>query len=187
MPFFNHSTRSVHFKVIYWGAPGAGRRTCVRFLIAQLPPTRGRLDVFGASDTLDAHLAPPSIAPIRGYTVRVDVSALASGSVTPPEGSQFARVVDAVVFVADARRDRRAANREALAALELTSAARAPRVLQLNMQDLPGIASPDEVLADVGSAWQAVVLSCAVTGKGVVEAVRHAVRAPYLAAREHEA
>lgn len=97
------------------------------------------------------------------------------------EHIEFLEQVDAVVFVADSQSERRGANEEALERLRAglhavgRSDANIPLVLQANKRDLPNAASFAEVQSWVRWPHLELVPSIALTGDGVVTAIRLAL------------
>jgi signal recognition particle receptor subunit beta len=175
-------TRSV--RIVYCGPSESGKTTNLEALARALPDrARGRL----------VQLATDTNRTLYFDLLTIDASNGSAGPVielfTVP-GQNFyltarrriLREADGIVFVADSRRERLAANVEALhdvvAAIHDSGRDldRVPAVLQFNKCDEPSAMSPADLLAALECENEPFVQAVAHEGRGVVETFRLVAR-----------
>src|SRR3990172_8031896 len=151
---FNFAERTIKAKVVYYGPAQSGKTTNLE-QIHRLTDTGGvnrLVSLNTAQDrTLFFDLLPFSLGAVGGYDFKVQLY-------TVPGQVQYnatRRVVlagaDAVVFVADSRRDQTKENQAAFENMKVNLLAnrlvpeKIPLVLQYNKQDLPDLLVRDEL------------------------------------------
>jgi mutual gliding-motility protein MglA len=192
MATINFALREITAKVVYFGATGAGCTTNVEQLHANLDGRRkGELHGFGPEQPAERSwfFQYAIDGPIAGFDLVVRTYALPGGIEIAAHREEVARDVDAVVLVADARRDRNPANTEALLAMEEVlqrtgrELSQLPVVIQVNHTDAPDARAVADVIFDLNPLGFQVFEAVAREGRGVretheaiVEALRARIR-----------
>ncbi len=173
--------RTLGFRLLYWGAEGAGKTTNLEAAHKKLPvKERGELRKLahpwgGAGLAFDYEPADGGSA--TGVKARFQLEEAPVDA--PPEHLASA---DGVIFVADARRDRLEANIAALAALERAWRAvrkdplRPVTVFQWNRQDQADLLPAPDLAARLGVPTSGAFAASALRGHGVLATVRAAAR-----------
>lgn len=190
MAFINYMRREIHLKIVYWGPAMAGKATTLQFVFDRTPAESrdtmtsmemagGRMMFFGYE--------PQGLGQRGGLKTRLVMPTTLSGPA--PYDAAYGMVLrnaDAVVFVADSQAERLAANREALAALELGLAQleyeSTPLVFQYNKRDLPDASPIAELELALNSRGRPSFESVATNGVGVFEALKVATELALAAA-----
>ena len=192
MAQLHFSTRDIVAKIVYFGATGAGCNTSVRRLY-DLVPARDRsgLHRFGAvtSDEVSWYFdyAPLDAPVLSGFALRLRVVSLPGGVDLDAHRDALLDDLDAVVFVADARREKDAANVDMLIALERALALQGVGLgqlcaaIQVNQGDREDSRVADAVAADLNPYGFPVFSAVAAAGEGLREA--HAAVVGQLAER----
>ncbi|HKC23716.1 MAG TPA: ADP-ribosylation factor-like protein [Thermoanaerobaculia bacterium] len=178
MVLFNHSTRELTAKIVYYGAGLCGKTTNLKLLHERLEKgTAGRLlSLATAQDrTIYFDLLPVELGNIKGYTVRFQLCTV-PGQVYYNETRKLVlRGVDGIVFVVDSQWSMLSHNlesfqnlRENLADADVAFDA-LPLVVQYNKRDLAGVLSVDALQESLGFQSYPYVEAIASAGKGVVE------------------
>lgn len=177
---FNFAERTIKAKVVYYGPAQSGKTTNLEQIHRLTDPAgvNRLISLNTAQDrTLFFDLLPFSLGAVGGYDFKVQLY-------TVPGQVQYnatRRVVlagaDAVVFVADSRRELVKENQAAFENMKVNLLAnrlvpeKIPLVLQYNKQDLDGLASRDE-LEKLLNAWSRQAFpAVASRGEGVLEAL----------------
>jgi len=178
---FNHSSRELTAKIVYYGPALGGKTTNLRSLHAKLDQaSRGRLlSLATAQDrTIYFDLLPVELGNIKGYTVRFQLCTV-PGQVFYNETRKIVlRGVDGVVFVVDSQpamlshalesfQNLRENLREEKVALESL-----PVVIQYNKRDLPSALSVAALQESLGFSAYPFVEASAANGAGIVETFR---------------
>jgi signal recognition particle receptor subunit beta len=181
MVLFNHSTRELTAKIVYYGAGLCGKTTNLMQLHDRLEKgTAGRLlSLATAQDrTIYFDLLPVELGNIKGYTVRFQLCTV-PGQVYYNETRKLVlRGVDGIVFVVDSQWSMLSHNLESFQNLRenLADADIAfeglPLVVQYNKRDLAGVLSVDALQESLGFQSYPYVEAIASAGKGVVEAFK---------------
>lgn len=122
--FIHEQRREVNAKIVYLGPGGA--RASVLFVHSRLDPaTLGATlaERVGENDLEAFDFTPAARPGAEGYSVRYHVFSADSGVLGAAALQLLLRKIDALVFVADGRRDALTANAEAFTAVRRTSAA----------------------------------------------------------------
>ena len=173
----NPAARELIFKVVYYGPGMAGKTSNLRWLRDQAPEGT-------ASDlvTVDTHsertlhfdLLAVDLGEIQGHRVRIEFHTVPGQSYYAATRRQVLTGADAVVFVADSRREALDENIASMNEMldnlrQLGMPSQIPLVLQYNKQDLPTAVKPEQLdpLMNVRN-WPSRAAS-AVNGHGVNE------------------
>ncbi|MCE7959972.1 MAG: hypothetical protein DYH06_18845, partial [Acidobacteria bacterium ACB2] len=181
MVLFNHSTRELTAKIVYYGPGLCGKTTNLRLLHDRLDRgTVGRLlSLSTAQDrTIYFDLLPVELGNIKGYTVRFQLCTV-PGQVFYNETRKLVlRGVDGIVFVVDSQWSMLSHNLESFQNLKENldeqglSLDQIPLVIQFNKRDLPGVLPVETLQESLGFGSYAFVDAVASEGRGVVETFR---------------
>ncbi len=178
MVAFNHETREIAIKVVYYGPALSGKTTNLQSLFQRIDPTvRGRLMTLDTKDdrTLFFDMMPVFFRSASGVKVKLKLYTVPGQVMHESTRRIVLQGTDAIAFVADCRRSETAVTlaywNNMLANLEANGLdpRSLPIVLQLNKRDLPGAREDDE-LEDLMEVVKPLVLTAvAIRGEGVVE------------------
>ncbi len=181
MALFNHTTRELTAKIVYYGPALGGKTTNLRTLHAKLDhAAKGKLlSLSTAQDrTIYFDLLPVELGNIKGYTVRFQLCTV-PGQVFYNETRKIVlRGVDGVVFVVDSQPAMLSHNLESFQNLrenlrgERTSLEGIPIVIQYNKRDLPASLSVATLQESLDLAAYPFVEASATEGAGIVETFR---------------
>lgn len=154
--FFNHSTREIILKIVYYGPGLCGKTTNIKYINeATRADARGKLITLEtkAERTLFFDFLPLSLPPIRGYNTRLHLYTVPGQLFYAASRKLIMKGADGVIFVADSQQDRFEANLVAMDDLKENLAAynykleEMPFVIQYNKRDLPDITPVEELRA----------------------------------------
>ncbi len=178
MALFNHSTREVTAKIVYYGPALCGKTTNLKVLHDRLEKgTVGRLlSLATAQDrTIYFDLLPLELGNIKGYTVRFQLCTV-PGQVHYNETRKIVlKGVDGIVFVVDSQWSVLAPNQESFQNLKEnlkdqgTSLDAIPLVIQYNKRDIPGVLPVEALQSALHFQELPFVEAVATEGQGVVE------------------
>ena len=178
MVLFNHSTRELTAKIVYYGPGLCGKTTNLRLLHEKLEQgTTGRLlSLSTAQDrTIYFDLLPVELGNVKGYTVRFQLCTV-PGQVFYNETRKLVlRGVDGIVFVVDSQWSMLSHNLESFQNLRENMVEldqpfdETAVVIQYNKRDLPGVLSVQALQESLGFQDYPYVEAVAAGGKGVVE------------------
>ena len=178
MVLFNHSTRELTAKIVYYGPGLCGKTTNLRLLHEKLDPgTTGRLlSLSTAQDrTIYFDLLPVELGNVKGYTVRFQLCTV-PGQVFYNETRKLVlKGVDGLVFVVDSQWSMLSHNLESFQNLRENmkelgqSLDETAVVIQYNKRDLPGVLSVQALQESLGFQPYPFVESVAADARGVVE------------------
>lgn len=178
MVLFNHSTRELTAKIVYYGPGLCGKTTNLRLLHEKLDQaTTGRLlSLSTAQDrTIYFDLLPVELGNVKGYTVRFQLCTV-PGQVFYNETRKLVlKGADGIVFVVDSQWSMLSHNLESFQNLRENMADlgqsldEAAVVIQYNKRDLPGVLSVQALQESLGFQEFPFVESIAADAKGVVE------------------
>jgi signal recognition particle receptor subunit beta len=178
MVAFNHETREIAVKVVYYGPALSGKTTNLQSLFQRIDPTvRGRLMTLDTKDdrTLFFDMMPVFFRSASGVKVKLKLYTVPGQVMHESTRRIVLQGTDAIAFVADGRRSEAAVTlaywNNMLANLEANGLdPRAlPIVLQLNKRDLPGAREEDELEDLMQTVKPLVLQAVAIRGEGVVE------------------
>ncbi|MCA9623258.1 MAG: gliding-motility protein MglA [Myxococcales bacterium] len=182
MAFVDLAARKIAMTVVYYGPAGSGKTACIRHVYARTGGAQ-------AAPPRDDHrrgyydLLPLQLGEIRGFRTHFDLLSVPSGDAAAETRRALLEKVDGVVFVADGREERGAANAASLAELRVflsthgLDLALLPYVVQVNHADAPSAASPATTATPLirwhpQPAAVPVLTTVATTGAGVFEALK---------------
>ena len=178
MVLFNHSTRELTAKIVYYGPGLCGKTTNLRLLHEKLDQaTTGRLlSLSTAQDrTIYFDLLPVELGNVKGYTVRFQLCTV-PGQVFYNETRKLVlKGADGIVFVVDSQWSMLSHNLESFQNLRenMTELGQnlndSAVVIQYNKRDLPGVLSVQALQESLGFQEYPFVESIAADAKGVVE------------------
>ncbi len=178
MVAFNHETREIALKVVYYGPALSGKTTNLQALFQRIDPkVRGRLMTLDTKDdrTLFFDMMPVFFRTVSGVKVKLKLYTVPGQVMHESTRRIVLQGTDAIAFVADGRRSEAAPTlaywNNMLKNLEANGLD--PRVLplvvQLNKRDLPDCRSEEEI-ADLSQVVKPLVVpAVAIRGEGVVE------------------
>jgi hypothetical protein len=168
----------VNARIVYWGIPGAGKRTNLRVIYAKLRPDhRGELRELPTrlDPTVSYALLPIELGEVGGVRTRIQVLTAPSGAEQAPTRKQLLDRADGVVFVADAQRERLSENLACLDELRAALAAygrpleQVPLVIQYNKRDLSDPYALEELHRKLGMRGVAAFEAVARDGTAVLQ------------------
>lgn len=188
MPRLHNDGREVVVKLLYWGAPGAGTTTNLRWLVANAPePERGRLiELTTESEQGQAfEFLPLASMPLGPWQLRWHLYTVPGAVADAAVRTQLRSDADGVVFVADARGAPLAPTLQAFAQC-LAETRGLPVVVQYNGTDPPDAAAVTELRGAFEGAAAGRTLghqvANALAGDGVPETLQRCMEATLLAA-----
>jgi signal recognition particle receptor subunit beta len=194
MAFIDHDARELHFKIVYYGVGLCGKTTNLQYVFHRTHPDHRRAMVSIATETermLSFDLAPQSLAPIDGRTIRLHLYTVPGAVFYDVSHVRLLYGVDGVVFVADSQRARAEANVESLEQLEIDLGTHGlglreiPLVMQYNKRDLPEVLTVAQLDVLLGSVECPRIEAIAMTGVGVFDTLRAIAEQIVAPRREH--
>jgi len=178
MVLFNHATREMTAKIVYYGPGLCGKTTNLLVIFDKLDPkSKGKmLSLATKSDrTLFFDLLPVDIGKVGAFNLKMQLYTV-PGQVFYNETRKLVlRGADAVVFVADSQPSMLDSTRESFANLlenleeNQIDVNELPIVIQFNKRDIPGVL-PVEVLQEkLGFEGYPFTEASAIKGEGVME------------------
>src|SRR6476660_4515028 len=154
MVLFNHATREMTAKIVYYGPGLCGKTTNPMVIFEKLDPKqKGKmLSLATKTDrTLFFDLLPVDIGKVGNFNLKVQLYTV-PGQVFYNETRKLVlKGVDGIVFVADSQETMAGANVESFKNLEENLRAHGiklseiPHVIQFNKRDLPKLSSIDDL------------------------------------------
>jgi signal recognition particle receptor subunit beta len=178
MVLFNHATREMTAKIVYYGPGLCGKTTNLMVIFDKLDPKqKGKmLSLATKTDrTLFFDLLPVDIGKVGNFNLKIQLYTV-PGQVFYNETRKLVlRGADSIVFVADSQPAMVDANRESFANLMENLEANhidandTPVIIQYNKRDIPGVLSVDELQEALGFEGYPFAEASAVKGEGVME------------------
>ena len=177
MALFNHATKELTAKIVYYGPGLCGKTSNLKILHQRLERGAGKLvSLSTAQDrTIYFDLLPIELGNIKGYTVRFQVCTV-PGQVFYNETRKIVlRGVDGLVFVVDSQWSMLSHNLECFQNLkenlreEKISLETLPVVIQYNKRDLSSALSVEALQDSLGFHSYPYVETVASEGSGVIE------------------
>jgi mutual gliding-motility protein MglA len=185
MVLFNHATREMTAKIVYYGAGLCGKTTNLMVIFDKLDEqSRGKmLSLATKTDrTLFFDLLPVDIGKIGAFNLKIQLYTV-PGQVFYNETRKLVlKGADAVVFVVDSQPSMLESNRESfknlLENLEENSIDpnEIPIVIQYNKRDLPGVTPVEELESQLGLDGYPAFEAAALQGEGVIETFKLATK-----------
>lgn len=178
MVLFNHATREMTAKIVYYGPGLCGKTTNLLVIFDKLDPKqKGKmLSLATKTDrTLFFDLLPVDIGKVGNFNLKIQLYTV-PGQVFYNETRKLVlRGADSVVFVADSQPAMVDANRESFANLMENLEANhidpndTPIIIQYNKRDIPGVLPVDQLQEALGFEGYPFAEASAVNGQGVME------------------
>src|SRR5438105_3880585 len=178
MVLFNHATREMTAKIVYYGPGLCGKTTNLMIIFDKLDPSqKGKmLSLATKTDrTLFFDLLPVDIGKVGAFNLKIQLYTV-PGQVFYNETRKLVlKGADAVVFVADSQPAMVDATRESFANLlenlELNhiDVNDTPIVVQYNKRDIPGVLPVDQLQEALGFEGYPYTEASAIKGEGVME------------------
>jgi signal recognition particle receptor subunit beta len=178
MVLFNHATREMTAKIVYYGPGLCGKTTNLLVIFDKLDPkNRGKmLSLATKTDrTLFFDLLPVDIGKVGPFNLKIQLYTV-PGQVFYNETRKLVlKGSDAVVFVADSQPSMVESNRDSFQNLlenlqeNQLDPNDIPIVIQYNKRDIPGVLSVDELQERLQFDGYPYVEASAVQGEGVME------------------
>ncbi len=181
MVLFNHATREMTAKIVYYGPGLCGKTTNLMVIFDKLDPkSKGKmLSLATKTDrTLFFDLLPVDIGKVGPFNLKIQLYTV-PGQVFYNETRKLVlKGADSVVFVADSQPAMVEANRESFANLmenlqeNQIDPNDTPIVIQFNKRDLPGVLSVEDLQERLGFDGYPYTEASALKGQGVMETFR---------------
>jgi signal recognition particle receptor subunit beta len=178
MVLFNHATREMTAKIVYYGPGLCGKTTNLMVIFDKLDPKqKGKmLSLATKTDrTLFFDLLPVDIGKVGSFNLKIQLYTV-PGQVFYNETRKLVlKGADAVVFVADSQPSMVESTRESfgnlLENLEQNNidANDTPIVIQFNKRDIPGVLPIDQLQERLGFEGYPYTEAAAIKGEGVME------------------
>jgi signal recognition particle receptor subunit beta len=178
MVLFNHATREMTAKIVYYGPGLCGKTTNLMVIFDKLDPkSKGKmLSLATKTDrTLFFDLLPVDIGKVGPFNLKIQLYTV-PGQVFYNETRKLVlKGVDSVVFVADSQPAMVEANRESFANLlenleeNQIDVNDTPIVIQFNKRDLPGVLPVEDLQERLGFEGYPYTEASALKGQGVME------------------
>jgi signal recognition particle receptor subunit beta len=171
-------TAGVNARILYWGAPGAGKVTNLRNVAARLRPDhRGEMRSVPTriDPTVTYTVIPIELGEIGGMRTCIEMVAVPGQPEQAPTRKQLLDEVDGIVFVADSRSERIEENLASLEELRKALADYArpieevPLVIQYNKRDLADAYAIDELHRRIALPGVTVFEAVASEGTGILQ------------------
>ena len=181
MVLFNHATREMTAKIVYYGPGLCGKTTNLMVIFDKLDPkSKGKmLSLATKTDrTLFFDLLPVDIGKVGPFNLKIQLYTV-PGQVFYNETRKLVlKGADSVVFVADSQPAMLEANRESFANLmenlevNQIDVNDTPMVIQFNKRDLPGVLEVEQLQERLGFEGYPYTEASALKGQGVMETFR---------------
>jgi signal recognition particle receptor subunit beta len=178
MVLFNHATREMTAKIVYYGPGLCGKTTNLMVIFDKLDPAqKGKmLSLATKTDrTLFFDLLPVDIGKVGPFNLKIQLYTV-PGQVFYNETRKLVlKGADAVVFVSDSQPSMVESTRESFANLMENLEENnidpndTPIVIQFNKRDLPGVLSIEELQEALGFEGYPYIEAAAIKGEGVME------------------
>jgi signal recognition particle receptor subunit beta len=178
MVLFNHATREMTAKIVYYGPGLCGKTTNLMVIFDKLDPkSKGKmLSLATKTDhTLFFDLLPVDIGKVGPFNLKIQLYTV-PGQVFYNETRKLVlRGADAVVFVADSQAAMVDATRESFANLlenleeNQIDPNDTPIIIQFNKRDLPGVLPVEKLQESLGFEGYPYTEASAIKGEGVME------------------
>src|SRR5437660_528742 len=194
MVLFNHATREMTAKIVYYGPGLCGKTTNLMVIFDKLDPKqKGKmLSLATKTDrTLFFDLLPVDIGKVGAFNLKIQLYTV-PGQVFYNETRKLVlKGADSVVFVTDSQPAMVEANRESFANLLENMQENnldpndTPIVIQYNKRDIPGVLPVEELQEKLGFEGYPFTEASALKGEGVMETFKLAskITAKHLMAR----
>ena len=181
MALFNHATKEVTAKLVYYGPGLCGKTTNLQWIHANLSfKTKGKLVSLATQTdrTLFFDFLPLDLGTVRGFKTRFHLYTVPGQVFYDASRKLILKGVDGVVFVADSQEARMDANIESLQNLDKNLVEHGfdlqtiPYVLQLNKRDLPTALPVDTLYRALNFKGEPTFEATAPLGVGVFDTLK---------------
>jgi CheY-like chemotaxis protein/signal recognition particle receptor subunit beta len=184
MALFNHATKEVTAKLVYYGPGLCGKTSNLQWIHGRLEfRSKGKLVSLSTQTdrTLFFDFLPVELGPVRGMSVRVQIYTVPGQVFYEATRRVVLKGCDAVVFVADSQAAMLDADAESLRSLRQNLLANGidpevPQVIQYNKRDLPTALPVDVLDARLNPRRLPRFEAVATEGIGVEETLRGITR-----------
>jgi signal recognition particle receptor subunit beta len=181
MVLFNHATREMTAKIVYYGPGLCGKTTNLMVIFDRLDPKqKGKmLSLATKTDrTLFFDLLPVDIGRVGSFNLKIQLYTV-PGQVFYNETRKLVlKGADAVVFVSDSQPSMIESTRESFANLMENLEQNnidpndTPIVIQFNKRDIPGVLPVEQLQESLGFEGYPYTEAAAIKGQGVMETFR---------------
>src|SRR5438034_250319 len=178
MVLFNHATREMTAKIVYYGPGLCSKTTNLMVIFDKLDPSqKGKmLSLATKTDrTLFFDLLPVDIGKVANFNLKIQLYTV-PGQVFYNETRKLVlKGADSIVFVTDSQPAMVGANRESFANLldnmqeNNLDPNDTPIVIQFNKRDIPGVLPVEELQEKLGFEGYPFTVASALKGEGVME------------------
>ena len=181
MVFFNHATRQMTAKIVYYGPGLCGKTTNLNTIYARTAQkARGEMVSLNTETdrTLFFDLLPLDVGMVGGFKTKLQLYTVPGQVFYNSTRKLVLKGVDGIVFVADSQVPMLDANKESLQNLEDNlkelglDLREIPMVFQWNKRDLKNIVSVDQLEAELNPRHSLSLTSVAQDGTGVFETLK---------------
>lgn len=180
MSLFNYNSKEIHCKIIYYGPPGAGKTSNIKWICRNTQkqkedmlsiPLKTKPSVF-------FDFLPLDIGSIRGFKTRFHLYTIPGGDMFETSQKLLLKGVDGVVFVADSQKEKLEENQLSMENLKKylnedgVSLENTPMVIQYNKRDLPDIHSVTKMRTTLNHYNHPDFTACAEQGQTVFEPLK---------------
>jgi len=194
MVFFNHATRQMTAKIVYYGPGLCGKTTNLNTIYGKTSQkARGEMVSLNTETdrTLFFDLLPMDVGVIGGFKAKLQLYTVPGQVFYNSTRKLVLKGVDGIVFVADSQVPMFDANKESLQNLEANlkelgmDLRDIPMVFQWNKRDLKNIVPAEELERDLNPRGVASFLSVAADGTGVFETLRGITKMALATIKQH--
>ena len=181
MALFNHATKEVTAKLVYYGPGLCGKTTNLQYIYNKTnPEAKGKMISLATETerTLFFDFLPLSLGEIRGFKTRFHLYTVPGQVFYDASRKLILKGVDGVVFVGDSQVERMEANIESLDNLRTNlqeqgyDLDKLPYVVQYNKRDLPNAAPVEELRQLLNPTNVPDYNAVASTGEGVFDTLK---------------
>src|SRR5207302_1232610 len=180
MVLFNHATREMTAKIVYYGPGLCGKTTNLMVIFDKLDPSqKGKmLSLATKTDrTLFFDLLPVDIGRVGAFNLKIQLYTVPGQVFYNETRRMVLKGADAVVFVADSQPSMVDTTRESFANLldnleqNNIDPNDTPIIVQFNKRDIPGVLPVDELQEALGLEGYPYTEAAAIKDEGVMETV----------------
>ena len=185
MVLFNHATREMTAKIVYYGPGLCGKTTNLQYIYDRTnPAAKGKLISLATETdrTLFFDFLPLDLGSIRGFTTRFHLYTVPGQVFYDASRKLILKGVDGVVFVADSQPSMVESTRESFANLienleqNQLDPNDIPIVIQFNKRDLPTAMPADDMYRRLNVKREPTFEAVATTGAGVFDTLKAVAR-----------